>query len=99
VDPVSKLSITVLCYYNCLPQTHNNKMTGYSYHAILMLPPTRPCWLMHTGTAASPVPSYSVPCPGLLHLLSPPAPTAEQLVCRTVRESKQAREGGADSAW
>lgn len=51
MDQVSKLSITVLCYYACLPEAHNNKTTGYSYHTVQILPCPWPCQLTHPGTA------------------------------------------------
>lgn len=93
MDQVGKLSITVLCYYACLPETHNNKTTGYSSHTVLTLPCPWPCQLTHPGTAVLRPLAPSSPRPPLPSL--PPPPAAQQLLCMPVRELKQAQEGGA----
>lgn len=93
MDQVGKLSITVLCYYACLPETHNNKTTGYSSHTVLTLPCPWPCQLTHPGTAVPRPLAPSSPRPPLPSL--PPPPAAQQLLCMPVRELKQAQEGGA----
>lgn len=99
VDQVSKLSITELCYHDCLPQTHNNKTISYSYHTILMLPSTWPCRLTHSGTAVPQV--HRTPSLAQASSTFSPHQLVQQnsrYVWQSENQSKQ-RQEEADPVW